>query len=344
MAGADEPTDADKTPVTIVTGFLGAGKTTLVNYILQGDHGKKIAVIENEFGEVNIDEALVSENLQYKEDVISMDNGCARCARGARGTACGPGCTGGGVARSAARRRARQRLRNPNAGPASGRHRSCVCCTVRGDLIKALTSLMKRGKKFDHVLIETTGLADPAPVAFVSALFPAAACEARRARRGCARATLLLDASAASWRCCARHSRARRAAAPRPLSLLAGGVVAARRGASGAHRPRTRTAQPQLTLGALHAPDARRAAAAPPPDLLHQPGGGRLLPHRLHPVPRGCQAHQGAPGRASHSAHAAPQPRGCGFAAAAYRAARARAARARAGCGRHGATRARAER
>ena len=62
----------------IVTGFLGSGKTTLVNYILQGEHGKKIAVIENEFGEVNIDEALVTENMQYKEDVISMDNGCAR--------------------------------------------------------------------------------------------------------------------------------------------------------------------------------------------------------------------------------------------------------------------------
>jgi G3E family GTPase len=76
MAGPDEPTDAEKVPVTIVTGFLGSGKTTLVNYILQGEHGKKIAVIENEFGEVNIDEALVTENMQYKEDVISMDNGC----------------------------------------------------------------------------------------------------------------------------------------------------------------------------------------------------------------------------------------------------------------------------
>jgi hypothetical protein len=62
--------------VTIVTGFLGAGKTTLVNYILNGEHGKTIAVIENEFGEVNIDEALVTENLQFKEDIISMDNGC----------------------------------------------------------------------------------------------------------------------------------------------------------------------------------------------------------------------------------------------------------------------------
>ena len=68
-----------------MTGFLGAGKTTLVNYILQGEHGKKIAVIENEFGEVNIDEALVTENMQYKEDVISMDNGCARRAGGPEG-------------------------------------------------------------------------------------------------------------------------------------------------------------------------------------------------------------------------------------------------------------------
>jgi len=81
MAGPDEPTDAEKVPVTIITGFLGAGKTTLVNYILQGEHGRKIAVIENEFGEVNIDEALVTENMQYKEDVISMDNGCAAARR-----------------------------------------------------------------------------------------------------------------------------------------------------------------------------------------------------------------------------------------------------------------------
>ena len=76
MADQNGPTDASKTPVTIVTGFLGAGKTTLVNYILNGEHGKTIAVIENEFGEVNIDEALVTENLQFKEDIISMDNGC----------------------------------------------------------------------------------------------------------------------------------------------------------------------------------------------------------------------------------------------------------------------------
>lgn len=101
----------------IITGFLGAGKTTLVNHILKGDHGKIIAVIENEFGAVSIDDALVGENMKEKEDVITMDNGC-------------------------------------------------VCCTVRGDLVRALLSLKDRPKKFDHVIIETTGLADPAPVAF----------------------------------------------------------------------------------------------------------------------------------------------------------------------------------
>ena len=87
----DAPTDAQKTPVTIVTGFLGAGKTTLVNYILNGNHGKTIAVIENEFGEVNIDEALVSENMQFKEDVISMDNGCVQSRSLPRGSAASHG-------------------------------------------------------------------------------------------------------------------------------------------------------------------------------------------------------------------------------------------------------------
>eukprot|EP01023_Acetabularia_acetabulum_P000828 TRINITY_DN1031_c0_g1_i3.p1 TRINITY_DN1031_c0_g1~~TRINITY_DN1031_c0_g1_i3.p1 ORF type:complete len:420 (-),score=85.09 TRINITY_DN1031_c0_g1_i3:210-1439(-) len=101
-----------KTPITVVTGFLGAGKTTLVNHILKGEHGKKIAVIENEFGEVGIDDALV---LETKEEIFEMNNGC-------------------------------------------------VCCTVRGDLIRILSKLMKRKNKFDAVLIETTGLADPGPV------------------------------------------------------------------------------------------------------------------------------------------------------------------------------------
>ena len=108
--------------MTIVTGFLGAGKTTLVNHILKGDHGKLIAVIENEFGAVSIDDALVGENMKEKEDVITMDNGC-------------------------------------------------VCCTVRGDLVRALLTLKDR-EEFDHVIIETTGLADPAPVAFTFFINP----------------------------------------------------------------------------------------------------------------------------------------------------------------------------
>eukprot|EP00775_Hariotina_reticulata_P009293 gene9293-9458_t len=104
--------DPAKVPVTVVTGFLGAGKTTLVNHILQGAHGKKIAVIENEFGEVGIDDALVMET---KEEIFEMNNGC-------------------------------------------------VCCTVRGDLIRILNKLLKKRTKFDAIIIETTGLANPAPV------------------------------------------------------------------------------------------------------------------------------------------------------------------------------------
>jgi G3E family GTPase len=110
--------DSEKIPVTIITGFLGSGKTTLVNYILTSkEHGMRICVIENEFGAVNIDENLVQENLRTNEDIISMDNGC-------------------------------------------------VCCTVRGDLVRALKTLAKRKDTFDCVIIETTGLADPAPVCF----------------------------------------------------------------------------------------------------------------------------------------------------------------------------------
>lgn len=99
-------------PVTIVTGFLGSGKTTLLNHILTGNHGKKIAVIENEYGEVGIDHDLV---IQGDEEIFEMNNGC-------------------------------------------------LCCTVRGDLIRILGTLMKRRQKFDSILIETTGLADPGPV------------------------------------------------------------------------------------------------------------------------------------------------------------------------------------
>lgn len=110
-----EMRDMDKTPVTIVTGFLGAGKSTLINYILREQHGMKIAVIENEFGSVSIDDELVSANVQSKEDLVVLDNGC-------------------------------------------------VCCTVRGDLMNALFKLA--AGNFDSIVIETTGLADPAPVAF----------------------------------------------------------------------------------------------------------------------------------------------------------------------------------
>ena len=102
-----------KVPVTILTGFLGSGKTTLLNRILSEKHGKRIAVIENEYGEVGIDQALV---IDVEEEIFEMANGC-------------------------------------------------ICCTVRGDLIRVLSNLMKRRDKFDYVLVETTGLADPGPVA-----------------------------------------------------------------------------------------------------------------------------------------------------------------------------------
>lgn len=99
-------------PVTVLTGYLGAGKTTLLNRILTYEHGKKVAVIVNEFGEVGIDNQLI---IDADEEIFEMNNGC-------------------------------------------------ICCTVRGDLIRIIGNLMKRRNKFDHLVIETTGLADPAPV------------------------------------------------------------------------------------------------------------------------------------------------------------------------------------
>ncbi len=102
-----------QTPVTVLTGYLGAGKTTLLNRILTEQHGKKYAVIVNEFGEVGIDNDLIVE---ADEEVFEMNNGC-------------------------------------------------ICCTVRGDLIRIIEGLMRRKDRFDAILVETTGLADPAPVA-----------------------------------------------------------------------------------------------------------------------------------------------------------------------------------
>ncbi len=102
-----------KIPVTVITGYLGAGKTTLLNRILTEQHGKKYAVIVNEFGEIGIDNELV---VGADEEVFEMNNGC-------------------------------------------------ICCNVRGDLIRIIEGLMKRKQKFDAIIVETTGLADPAPVA-----------------------------------------------------------------------------------------------------------------------------------------------------------------------------------
>jgi G3E family GTPase len=105
----------NQVPVTILTGFLGSGKTTLLNYILTQKHGHRIAVIENEFGEINIDSELV---LSSDEEIFELTNGC-------------------------------------------------VCCvvTARADLLRILEKLLARREKYDHILVETSGLADPTPVA-----------------------------------------------------------------------------------------------------------------------------------------------------------------------------------
>ncbi|CAL1362313.1 unnamed protein product [Linum trigynum] len=106
----------DRIPATIITGFLGSGKTTLLNHILTGEHGKRIAVIENEYGEVDIDGSLVAAKTTGAEDIVMLNNGC-------------------------------------------------LCCTVRGDLVRMIAELVNKKKgKFDHIVIETTGLANPAPI------------------------------------------------------------------------------------------------------------------------------------------------------------------------------------
>ncbi|XP_020578397.1 uncharacterized protein LOC110023360 [Phalaenopsis equestris] len=106
----------DRIPATIITGFLGSGKTTLLNHILTADHGRRIAVIENEFGEIDIDGSLVAAKTTGVEDIVMLNNGC-------------------------------------------------LCCTVRGDLVRMISELVEKKKgKFDHIVIETTGLANPSPI------------------------------------------------------------------------------------------------------------------------------------------------------------------------------------
>lgn len=116
----NKPMRSNATPVLVLTGFLGSGKTTLLNAVLKGDHGKRIAVVQNEFGSVNLDAAFTSAEAS---EVVELSNGC-------------------------------------------------VCCALRDDLAEVLLELEASQKGFDMVIIETSGLADPAPIVHTVVLHP----------------------------------------------------------------------------------------------------------------------------------------------------------------------------
>ncbi len=236
----------EKIPVTVLTGYLGAGKTTLLNRILSEPHGKRYAVIVNEFGEIGIDNELV---VGADEEVFEMNNGC-------------------------------------------------ICCTVRGDLIRIIEGLMKRKGKFDAIIVETTGLADPAPVAqtfFVDE-------DVREKSRGSTRSSP--SPTPNGWRRGCATRRRRRTRSPSPTSSSSTRSISSRprelaRG-RGAH-PRHQPLRPLHKATEMRRGDRRRAGAArfrPRPHSRHRAGipprrGSRPRPSsrpRSRPRPSRAQA------------------------------------------------------
>ena len=243
MAEQSASKDEAKTPFTIITGFLGAGKTTLINYILTEQRDKRICVIENEFGEINIDEKLVSANMASKEDLIQMDNGCA-------------------------------------------------CCSIRGDLVRTLGGLVEKRQQFDAVMLETTGLADPAPIIATlksnqwiddNFAIDAVVCLASAKH---VKAHLEEQKPDGAWR--------------RPLLCRGGGVGEGARRRDAAAAPAWRGVDYAPMRGGVPTPSSRRRTRTPPTDTHTQLIRGGLA---LRPPPRHrCHAPRRVPrrGRAGH--------------------------------------------